>query len=417
MTTRFSAERQSQHRSLATTLFALHVGVLLAAQPLVSTTLFAQGAGSSQPSTIATAEPPAKINSRIARYSIVGALSGVALTTGYYYMSDKGERATGCKPRGCALPFLTVSGALAGLFLGSDMNSQQRALAPRAGASFEFALTEGALLAAPNAIDVRDTLLAVVSDSGAQLLTAGVKPAALRRRAAGLSSLRHVALVPGRRTLVVGTGTALWEAELITGPASRLADGAVDALASSGDAILSASGRRLRLLTGPQGADRTDSLEMPTAVSAIAYDQTSRTWWVGQDSQVVRVAVVDGALLLQTSLSVPSAPRAITTDGTWIVASLGDNGISAWRRDALGGGVIAPVRLVQEPRFAYDAALLNGELFVAGGVDGVYRILLSPAPRILGSSRQFPFATTIRSANGALWVGDRSRNSVARVVP
>ncbi len=75
------------------------------------------------------------------------------------------------------------------------------------------------------------------------------------------------------------------------------------------------------------------------------------------------------------------------------------------------------VRLVQEPRFAYDAALLNGELFVAGGVDGLYRIAFSPTPRILGSSRQFPFAITVRAANGALWVGDRSKNSVVRVVP
>ena len=130
-------------------------------------------------------------------------------------MSERGERSSGCQPLDCALPFLSVSGAVAGLFIGRELDAQRRALAPRAGESIEFGFTEAKLLAPPSFIDVRDSLIAVVSDSGAQLLSALPQPKALRRRATGLSAMRQVAIAPGRGTLLLGTGTALWETNLV----------------------------------------------------------------------------------------------------------------------------------------------------------------------------------------------------------
>jgi hypothetical protein len=77
------------------------------------------------------------------------------------------------------------------------------------------------------------------------------------------------------------------------------------------------------------------------------------------------------------------------------------------------------VLLRGEPRFAFDLAFLGSDLFVAGGVDGVTRIELSPAARIVGSSRQAQYATSIVSDGKALWVGDRttSRTRVMRITP
>ena len=89
----------------------------------------------------------------------------------------------------------------------------------------------------------------------------------------------------------------------------------------------------------------------------------------------------------------------------------------AWRRDALSGGIITPARITREPRFAYDLAFLGGALYVAGGVDGLFQLSLTPTARVVGSSRQLQFATTVRAANGVLWVGDRNRKSVVRVTP
>ncbi len=355
---------------------------------------------------------------RLARSSAFGALSGAILGTGFYFMSDRGARSNGCQPLDCAIPFLTLSGAIAGLFIGREREAQQRALAPRAGESISFSLAEARVLAAPSYIDVRDSLLAVVSDSGAQLFSAAASPKALRRRAGGLSAMRQVAIAPDRGTILLGTGSALWEANLLSGPATRLADGAVDALATSRDAVLSASGKRLRFTSGVGAASRSDSLELSQAITAIAHDETASAWWVATDSQIVQVSSTEGRLTLTSKvLSLPAGARAIATNGEWIAAALGDAGVIAWRRDGAAADTQNAVRVENEPRFAYDLAFLDGVLYVAGGVDGVFQLSLTPTPRVVGSSRQVRFATTVRAGNGVLWVGDRNRISVVRVTP
>ena len=354
---------------------------------------------------------------RLGRFSLIGAATGSALALGYYFVSAKGQNAGGCRPFSCAMPFLTLSGALSGLFIGSELNAQRRAETPRAGANFAFTISEASVLAAPTAFDVRDSLIAVVSDSGAQLLLASATPKALRRRAAGLNNLRQVVIVPRSGALVLGTATALWEASLVSGPATRVLDGPIDALASSDDAVLSASGKRLQLRRGIGASVRIDSLNMSTTITALTYDMNAGAWWIGTDSTLVHVSLTDAGLRAGLTLHLPAAARSIAVSGNWVAVALGDQGIVAWQRATMFAPASIPVRLVGEPRFAYDLAFLDGTLFVAGGVDGLYRVSLSPTPQVLGSSRQFPFATTVRAEGGAIWVGDRIRKAVIRVKP
>jgi hypothetical protein len=403
----------------------------LSASVLVVATLLASGSGTlgaqatvqgsgvqSRGSMPAPSVNAAGSGKALAKGAIIGGLAGAVLGGAFYYLSDAGTRSNGCEPLNCALPFLTVSGAIAGMFIGRELDAKRRAFAPRSGESMEYGFAEVGILGAPTYLDVRDTLLAVVSDSGTQLLSAGVTPKALRRRASGLSTLRQVAIMPERGTLAIGTGTALWEAGILTGLATRLADGPVDALATSPNAILSATGNKLRLRTGTGESARVDSTTMPQLVSALAYDSIARAWWVSTDSQVVQVKSVDDRLTVTPLvLALPAAARAIATNGEWIAAALGDEGIIAWRRESLTGGVVTPVRVTQEPRFAYDLSFLGSSLFVAGGVDGLFQLALEPTARVIGSSRQVQFATSVRAANGVLWVGDRVRMSVVRVTP
>ncbi len=339
------------------------------------------------------------------------------MAMGYYYMSEKGDRAGGCRPFNCAMPFLVVSGALSGLFMAKEIDAQRRVDTPRTGDNFTFAFAEAGTLGSPIAMDVRDSLIAVVSDSGAQLFSAAATPKALRRRAAGLSSLRQVVIVPATQTMVLGTGTALWEAALGAGPATRIGNGPVDALASSSDGVMSAVGQRVRLRRGSGAAQRVDSVQLGGAISALAYDQTSHDWWVALDTSLVQITADEQGLHVGKTLGVPSTARSITTNGRWIAAALGDAGVIAWRREALGDASPTSIRVSQEPRFAYDLAFFNDELFVAGGVDGLIHLSLSPSPRVIGSSRQFPFATTVKSQGGFVWVGDISRRTIARVTP
>lgn len=407
-----SAARRFSALSAATlTLLAVDVSPALA-----------QGSGAPAASALSSTAPKTAKRGAgrlLARTSLFGALSGSVMAMGYYFMSERGERSSGCQPLDCALPFLTTSGAIAGLFIGRELDAQRKAFAPRAGEAMAFNIVEGGVLAPPTYVDVRDSLIAVVSDSGAQLLTASAAPKALRRRANGLSSMRQVAIMPARGMMVLGTASALWEANLMTGPASRLMDGPVDALAVSDDAVMSATGRKLRLRVGSGDASRSDSMEMAQPISAITYDVAARAWWVATDSQLVRVSSEGNKLALtNVALALPTQARSIAVSTDWIAAALGDEGVIAWRRDALSApGTTTPTRIVQEPRFAYDLAFLGEALFVAGGVDGLFQISLSPTARVVGSSRQLQFATTVRAGNGVLWVGDRNRQSVVRVTP
>ncbi len=408
-----SSARGTSIRRAATVRGSASIALLVASMALPTTT-----PAQRSPDATATSAPRPR-GSVLARTSLYGALSGTVMAMGFYFLSDRGERSNGCQPINCALPFLSVSGALAGLFIGRELDAQHRAFAPRVGESIAFGFNEAITLSSPIGLDVRDSLIAVVSDSGAQILSAANAPKALRRRASGLSAMRQVAIVPSRGALVLGTGTALWETSLLTGPASRLADGAVDALAASSDAVMSASGKRVRWRRGSGESLRTDSLELSQSVAAIAFDSVAKTWWVATDSTIVQInETATGIQQTGLKLALPATARAIAMNGEWVAAALGDAGIIAWSRaNIAAGGAPSSVRVTNEPRFAYDLAFLNGSLFVAGGVDGLFQISLTPAPRVIGSSRQLQFATSIRAGNGVLWVGDRNRRSVVRVTP
>ena len=358
-------------------------------------------------------------------YGVMGMALGAALGVGNYFLSDGGRRATGCMPLNCAMPFLVVSGGVSGLFLGRELDARRRALAPRAGGVLTFRTASEAVAGEPLALDVRDTLLVVASDSGAQLYTAGRAPVALRRRGVGLAGMRQVALRPEQGTLVFGTGSALWETPLLTGVASRLAGGAVTALAVGDGWVASGSGAAVRFQRGrggdgaaavPPGAT-TDSVTLPASVEALLFDAATRGW-VAAAGGVLFAVAPEGGVPRQLA-TLPAPVRALSANGQWGAAALGEGGVAVWARSAGTGAWGGAPRLVSgEPRFAYDVALLDDALYVAGGVDGVWRLALAGgAPVVEGASRQVRFASHVRVSGGALWVTDRDEQRVVRLVP
>lgn len=423
-----TSKRRSARGAGTTAMAVLVAGAALPLSTPRTATLHAQAVRPTvQPAVQGQALPTTSTNANVdrrLRFSLLGALSGAALAGGYYVVSERGDRAGRCQPWNCALPYLSLGGAISGLFMARELDALKRAETPRTGIRYTWPVREATLLAPPIAFDVRDSLIAVVSDSGAQIVSAVAAPRALRRRATGLTDLRQVAITAGGASgtarLLVGSGTSLWETDLVTGPASRAIAGPVDALAASPDATLSASGQRLFLRTGTGDAARLDSLDVGAEVRSLAWDATGRRWWVATDSLLAEVTTTvgesgSGALALSRRVALPAPARGIATSGEWIAVALGDEGIAAWRRESLGAGVVTTARLSGEPRFAYDVAFVDEDLYVAGGVDGVYRVSLSPVVTVLGSSRQFPFATMVRAGGGGLWVGDRGRGAVIRV--
>lgn len=365
--------------------------------------------------------PTRRVNDHRIRYLLTGVGIGGLLALGYYQMSDGGKRSGKCQPVNCALPYLTISGGIAGLFFAQEAAAQRRAEMPRAGDALEFRFTEIGLPAAASSIGVRDSIVAIATDSGAQVLDANARPVALRRRGAGLSNLRSVAIgAPGSADprLFIGTGTALWETPLTTGLLARVMEGPVDALAAQGDVVVAAFGSKVRVRRTVSGAARVDSVDAGQPITAARYDATSGRWWLTSDSALFELTVTEAAPVLVQRAGFSGVARAVASSANWVAVALGSDGLAIWPRTSLGGsGVVTPIVLRGEPRFAFDLAFLGDALFVAGGVDGVTRVELGAGARIVGSSRQAGYATAIIAEDGVLWVGDRSKNRVLRIVP
>lgn len=393
---------------------------LLALAPGLSAQSAQDAPSGLQRSEIATRTSMGKVSgSRLAKYTVFGAAAGAGLAMGYWAVSERGQRGSNCEPLDCALPYLTITGAIAGLFLARELETQRIALTPREGNTVEFSTLAAPLLSPPNWAETADSLLVVASDSGVQVLnTQLAKPAATARRAAGLRAIRQVALLPSRAAIVLGTGTALFETPLLAGPARRVSDGAVSALASNGSAVLSASGTTLRLMRDGQNAV-TDTLVTSQPVNSLIWDARASHWWATTDSSLTAITVTEQGLRSGDALSIPPGARRVAVGSNYLAIALGDAGLLVYPRASMSasrdGGVMTPLRMVGEPRFVFDVEFLGDTLYAAGGVDGVYRIELTPEPRIIDSSRQFPFATLVRNLNGKMWVGDRGRQEMIRV--
>ncbi|MEP6781497.1 MAG: hypothetical protein ABJC26_16485 [Gemmatimonadaceae bacterium] len=386
-----------------------------AASPMVEA-LYAQPTGSA---AVQTVQPQRKNSSEASntsklKYLLIGAGTGALLATAYYGFSNGGKTASSCGPLNCALPYLSITGGLIGLFSAKDLAATRRAEAPRIGASLNFATVELPLISTPLGLAIRDTLIAVVTDSGAQIVSASGKPLALRRRGIGLSDLRQVALRPSGAQLLIGTGVALWEGSAGAGQLSRAYDGPIDALATDDIGVLGASGSTVFYRRGEGAAATTDSIRADAAVTAATFDKTSNHFWVASDSSLIEVDAT-GALKVIRKVPLPAKALSIAVSTEWIAVAMGSDGVAAWRRDGMSAPVVTPVRIRDEPRFAFDAAFVGSDLYVAGGVDGLFQLSLSPIAHVVGSSRQIRYATSLRSENGVLWVGDRGRKSLIRV--
>jgi hypothetical protein len=350
------------------------------------------------------------------RYSIVGSLVGSALAGGYYLASDRGTRSGQCDPKGCALPYMAVSGAITGFFLARELDAQRRAELPRTGTRERLALTSFALPSAPTALSIRDDVVVVLSDSGASLFSAGARPRALRRRASALSGLTDVALTPGSERLLIAGRTALYSMSTDSGPATRLLNGDITTVASGDDGWGAGRGRVLFVESPRGGVLVRDSVDVGETIHAITFDATDRSWLVGTDSALLRVASSGSGWRVTGRWPTAGAVRAVARSEHWIATAEGESGVSIWRRETLASGVTSGLSVRGEPRFAYDVAFQGEELVVAGGTDGLVRVTLGVSATVRSVSRDLPFVTLIRGdAAGGLWAGDRSQSSLVRI--
>lgn len=353
------------------------------------------------------------------KYSVLGALTGSALAVGYNAISSNGLNSGRCKPWDCALPFLSVSGALSGMFLAREVEAQRRALAPRVGGSEKYERRTLELLAVPSAFALRDSLVAIVGDSGATLVPAhrigAIDAKALPRQARGLARLRTIDLDTRAQRLLLGSPSALYGAPMDGGTIERLLAGNVTAVAVGPTSGSWAAARGNLLTVVREG--RRDSLALASGVNALAYDAVRKVWWAGTDSGLVAVTDDGVALRSARQYATPAPVRAVTHGARWVVAALGEMGAMGWREEPGMAVVPEPTVLRGSPRFVYDVAMSGDQLFLAAGSDGLVRLSLEPEWRVLGSSRDHGYITGVRAAaDGAAIVTTLGERSVQRLV-
>lgn len=353
------------------------------------------------------------------KYSILGALTGSALAAGYNAISSNGLDSGRCKPWDCALPFLSVSGALSGMFLAREIEAQRRALAPRVGGAERYDRASLALTAVPSAFALRDSLVAIVGDSGATVVPAhrigAIDPKSLPRQGRGLARLRTIDLDPRSRRLLMGSPSALYGAAFAGGTIERLLAGNVTAVAVGPTPDSWAAARGAMITVMREG--RRDSLTLTSSVNALSYDAVRRVWWAGSDSGLV--AITDDGTTLRNArqYATPGPVRALTHGARWVVAALGELGAMGWREEPGMAVVSEPTVLRGSPRFVYDVAVAGDLLLLAAGSDGLVRLSLEPEWRVLGSAREYGYITGVRAApDGAAIVTTLGERSVQRLV-
>lgn len=364
-------------------------------------------------------------NAHKLRYSLLGALVGSALATGYYAISDPADRRDqGCKPWSCALPYLAGSGALTGLFLSRELAIQRQANIPRLGAREKASFTSAPVVGVAGSIAVRDSLVAVLSDSGVTLYAAGARPTALRRRGAGLAGVRQVAL-PSTDRLVLGSASALYSGNSEAGTFTRLLPGPVSALASTPTATgsrpswLVARGRVVQLVTaGVEGnaVSVGDSLMIEATARIAAHDAGADRWWIGTDSTVIEVLATNGVLRTGRRLMAPAPVHALAASADYVAAALDDQRLLVWSRRALDQEAYAASVLDLGSAYPYDIAFRGRDLLVAAGTEGLLRVGIEPTLNVRAVVAELPFVTLVTvDAQQRVWVVDRNKRALLEV--
>lgn len=410
-------------RRLHRWMFAMCLGSMLAAA-WPSAHVLAQPTPAAAPRPIVPGQdgPPVP-RVRWIKYAIIGGLTGSALAAGYYGLSDKGLNSGQCKPMRCALPFLSVSGMLSGMFLAREIEAQRRALAPRVGATESYSSSMLELLALPTSYMVRDSILVAVGDSGAVLAPIGGNVSALDartmlRQGRGLARLRAVDLTVDHRRLLMGSASAFYSAPISGGTVERLLPGAVSALAAGPRPEVWAVARGEWITVQRENGTR-DSLRVGNT-NALSWDARRNVWWAGTDSGLVALRdaanAAAGTLEIARRYETPAPVRAVAHGARWVAAALGEAGAIGWRDEAGLSVVPAPTVLRGSPRFVYDIAMKGDMLWLAAGSDGLVRMALEPEWRVLGSTRDRGYITGVRTGMGdEVWVTELGQQRVQKL--
>jgi len=347
-----------------------------------------------------------------------GAATGALVLGGVASFTDQaGDQArTGvCDTTSCVVAIGSLIGAGLGFLLGSEWDRRVDKRT-REGPTLEYDLSSVRLSASPTLLAegepgvfalARDRVFFIDDDLNAEPILEGYAARALTVTMGGdlllLSSSTDVVGVP------------------LPGPADEavaVADFGTASLAALGGGAIVASEpgrlRRLELSGSPFAPVLLEDQTVATVgiPAALALSAAGNVLWTLEDSSLV--GRNPGNLSETTRLRLPSRATAFTLSGPTAFVAVGDSGaVAVDISDPRAPRVT--LRLVGMD-FAFDAAALDGRIYVAAGAQGVfvYEVASGQANR-LGVIRDLDFAGDLLVRGGRLYILDRSAGSLFRL--
>jgi hypothetical protein len=365
--------------------------------------------------TLALLGQPATAQSRRWLLAAGGAAIGLGLTA--VYGSGDFNRSLGwCSSVRCVGIFSTVSGSLVGYMIGHDQDERYR-LRYRVAPPFEVSDRTRILRTRPTGLELGAGVVAISGDDGVELVSAQPRLDYLGHRARGLRDIQDVSLPADSARFLVGTSTGLY-LFAVSGDAAglRALDGEVSAVAMRGSRVAVTAGGMLRVgaVTGDSVHWRIDTLALNGRVADARWQDDSTLWLLTERQLASYRVPPDSAATLLASLDLEGPARRLTIRDTLAAVAAGAAGVYLVRvNDPTLPRVLAHWT---EPRFVYDVALWDGNIYVAAGPEGLY-VLRAGGGHLeaIGLARSVGFVAALAAGTDALYALDRTGGVLRRI--
>lgn len=347
--------------------------------------------------------------------SLIGAAAGAAAAGTYAAL--RGNALGSCSRPQCVSILSVTAGGLLGFMIGRE-SDRLYALRYRHGRPLTLGGQRLDLTFTPLEVRVHGPTVAVAGEGGVEIVRRAPRLERVSTRGRGLRGIQLAE--PAPEHVLVGTTIGLYAFPLgddqLLG--ALLSPGEVSALDVHADRIIMASGRR-----GVLARIQDDSLQTlgePRVFGApivdVAWDGRHSVAWVLTESALLATVVTDSGLADSVAaFALPSPGRRLDLEGDTVAVAAGEGGI--FLLNVADPRVPTLLGQWSGARFAYDVALRQGVVYLAAGPEGLY--VLDPGPEGLltprGLDRNFGFVSSLRVANGELYVLDRTGRALYRV--
>lgn len=344
----------------------------------------------------------------------VGALVTGSIATVYAisFENDIG----GCSAVSCVVPLTIGMGAFAGFLIGGEMDklyNLRYAHAP----PMSLRGKERSLSVLPEDMSLAARTVFITSASGVELLRADASLESMGLRARGLRGISAVGADSASNTLLVGTPVGLYRFPLRGDAPGTLAHPAeISALSADGRLVAVGLGPDFQLA---RVGDSLEPLQEPVAELARVVDlawEGTRLLWVLTEDRLVAYAVDPSAGTAEElgAFAFPAIARRFALRDSIAVVAAGSGG--AYLLDVRDPGAPTEITNWSGARFVYDVTEAGGQIYAAGGPEGVYVLRVESGRLVpVGLARQAGFVAAVEADETAVYLLDRSGAVIRRI--